>query len=371
MRPFTGRTDTPEEPLVEHDELVAVLQAGHADDASGRARTRAVECLDRWLQRGYEPPSRVADEARIIAAGGWLLNHRPDHPVIPVWAARAPLVLSDLEDKPLAALLANFSFEHSIRIGDFSEAGRLVAEMWERTESNDQARLTWLPSAALYLWLSGRAEAAMSTLQPALDASDLPPSLHYALLEQAASAALSCGDAQSCLQFLARAADLDVVLAAHERAHGWFLRAGVAVVREQQTEASEAIARCEECARLVDARFFKALWRLGGSVVRLKTGHARRAERELSDLLGDVVLMRARYLEWSVRLARAAARRALERHLAAEGDLIAALRIAGQNGYVNCDPWGMNASMLALLQSAVERGIEVRAARGILAQHTG
>ena len=49
----------------------------------------------------------------------------------------------------------------------------------------------------------------------------------------------------------------------------------------------------------------------------------------------------------------------------------AALRIAGQNGYVNCDPWGMNASSLALLRSAVERGIEVQAARGILAQYAG
>ena len=52
------------------------------------------------------------------------------------------------------------------------------------------------------------------------------------------------------------------------------------------------------------------------------------AERDLSSLLGDVSVMRARYLEWSVRLARAGVLRELERRPAAEADLAAALRIA-------------------------------------------
>ena len=70
-----------------------------------------------------------------------------------------------------------------------------------------------------------------------------------------------------------------------------------------------------------------------------------------------------------MRLARACARLALERRPSSEADLAAALRIAGQNGYVTCDPWGMTPRFRFLLDCAVERGIEARTARAILAQY--
>ncbi len=362
-----ARVASPREPEgVPLDELVRGLHAAHGGDAD--ARRRAIEQLDGWLVRGYEPPQPAREEARLIATAGWLLNERPDHPVIPVWAARAAHVLPQLDDQTLAAQLARFSFEHSIRIGDFAGAGRLVAEMWDRTASNASARLTWLPSAALFLWLSGRSDAALTALAPALDDATLSSATRSALLEQAASAALAAGDAARCRQFLERADPLVPQLSRQDHAHLWFLRAGAAAVAGETATATAAMDRCAELSGEVEARFFLALWRLGAAMVRLGADLPRRAERELSDLLGDVVLMRARYLEWSVRLARAAARLALMRRPAAEADLAAALRIASENGYVNCDPWGITAPFRALLAHAVERGIEARTARAILAQ---
>ena len=349
------------------DLLVATLQLAQLEGTERRAQ--AIEQLDRWLDRGYDPPPPAAEEARLIIAGRWLLNGRPDHPVVAVWAARSLQVLREVDDESTAVLLASFKFEHLVRAGELGEAGRLVAEMWDRTATNSTARLTWLPSAALFLWLSGRADAALAALDPALDDRTVAPQLRYALLEQAASAALAKGDSQGCLAYLDRAQPLEGMLPAQDLAHLWFLRAGASAISDDALRAGEALRRCEEYARHVDAHFFKALWRLGEALVRLKSGQARRAERDLSDLLGDVVVMRARYLEWSVRLARAAARLALERHPAAEADLAAALRIAAQCGYVNCDPWGVTPRLRALLQYACERGIEARCARLILAQH--
>lgn len=346
--------------------LIATLQSASTGNADGRAA--AIEHLDRWLERGYEPPEPTREEARLIVAARWMLNDRPDHPVIPVWAARAPQLLRTLDDKPLAALLASFSFEHSIRIGDLAEAGRLVAEMWDRTASSWSARLTWLPSAALFLWLSGRPDAALAALAPAFDDPTMTPTLRYALLEQAASACLACGDTEKCVAHLDQADELADELSAQDLAHIWFLRAGAAAISGDLPRAAEAMRRCEEHGRNVQAGFFRALWRLGAALVRLKSDQARRAERELSDLLGDVVMMRARYLEWSVRLARAAARFALERQPAAEADLASALRIATEYGYVNCDPWGVTPRQRAALEHAVGRGIEARTARMILAQ---
>lgn len=348
---------------------VVVAMEGIEPTAAPARRDGAVERLDRFLARGYAPPASARSEARLIAAGRWLLNDRPDHPVIPVWAARVPHVLAMLDDDRLAALLARFSFEYSIRIGDFGEAGRLVAQMWDRTATNAEARLAWLPAAALFLWLTGRPDAALATLLPLLDDERTEPVARFALLEQAASAALVAGHAARSAAYLDRAEALALELSAHEVAHIWFLRAGVAAVAGRLDEAAAAIGHCEARAREVEARFSRALWRLGGSLVRLKAGQARRAERELSDLLGDVTLMRAGYLEWSVRLARAAARLALQRPSPAEADLAAALRIAARNGYVCCGPWGLTPHLRALLDLAVERGIEGRTARSILAQH--
>ncbi|MGB2818991.1 MAG: hypothetical protein WBA53_12665 [Burkholderiaceae bacterium] len=346
--------------------LVATLQAAHADRAEGR--DTAIAQLDRWLARGYEPPQPAREEARLIIAGRWMLNGRPDHPVVAVWAARSLPVLRELDNDPTAVLLAGFKFEHLVRAGDLGEAGRLVAEVRDRTASNPNARLAWLPSAALYLWLSGRPDAALAALEPAIN-EEMAPELQYALLEQAASAALAKSDTEGCLAFLDRARPLEDSVSAQDRAHHWFLRAGAAAVSGDSSRASEAMGRCEHYARDVDVHFFQALWRLGGQVVRLKSGQARRAERELSDLLGDVVVMRARYLEWSVRLARAVARMALQRYHSAEADLAAALRIAAESGYVNCDPWGVTPRIRGILQYASERGIQARYARLILVQH--
>ena len=348
------------------DVLVRGLAAGSAGDAAARAE--AIEQLDCWLARGYEPPQPVHEEARLIASARWLLNDRPDHPVIPVWAARASQVLQALDDRTLSALLANFSFEYSIRIGDFGGAGRLVAEMWDSTASNWNARVTWLPSAALYLWLTGRPDAALAALAPAIDDPTLPPLVRYELLEQAASAALAAGDRERCHGYLELAESLLPHLSRQDRAHIWFLKAGAAAIASDVETAVDAMNRCEELGREVEARFFNALWRLGAALVRLAADRPRTAERDLSDLLGDVVLMRARYLEWSVRLARATARFALARRPAAEADLASALSIAAENGYVNCDPWGLMPLQRALLAHAVERGIEARTARTILAQ---
>jgi hypothetical protein len=351
-------------------ELGALVRAlGSAQTGDRAARDLAIEHLDRWLARGYEPPLPAAEEARLIASARWLLNDRPDHPVIPVWAARALPVLHELDDRALSALLASFFFEYSIRIGDFASAGGLVAEIWDRTASDWSARVTWLPSAALYLWLSGRSEAALAALAPALDDASLAPRMRYELLEQAASAALAGGDIKRCRDYLALADPLLTHLSQQERAHIWFLRAGAAAMANEIESAVEAMARCEDVGRDVDARFFNALWRLGAALVRLGADQPRHAERDLSNLLGDVVLMRARYLEWSVRLARATARFALSRRPAAEADLAAALRVAGENGYVNCDPWGLMPAQRSLLAFAVERGIEARTARAILAHH--
>lgn len=367
MRPYPGRPPEPEHSQVSLESLVATLES--AESAGADRRAEAVEQLDRWLARGYEPPRQGAEEARLIIAGRWMLNGRPDHPVIAVWAARSLPVLRELDDGPTAVLLAGFKFEHLVRAGELGEAGRLVAEMWDRTAADAHARLSWLPSAALFLWLSGRADAALATLQPALDDPAITPRLRYALLEQAASAALAKSDAAGCLAHLDRARPLEASLSVQDLAHLWFLRAGAAAISGELQRADEAMARCGDYARGVDAHFFKALWRLGEALVRLKSGQARRSERDLSDLLGDVVVMRARYLEWSVRLARAAARLALDRRPAAESDLGAALRIAAQCGYVNCDPWGVTPRLRALLLYASEHGIEARCARLILAQH--
>jgi tetratricopeptide (TPR) repeat protein len=349
------------------DQVVVALQAAHGGDEAARAA--AIDALDRWLVRGYDPPQSAPDEGRLIAAGRWMLNDRAGHPVIPVWAARATQVLREIDDEPLAALLAAFSFEHSIRIGDFIEAGRLVERMWDRTAAHPSARAEWLPSAALYLWLSGRADAALAELTAALSKPGLEPRLRYALLEQAASAALAKGDAAACVDYLDAAQPFDDAMSLQDRAHAWFLRAGAAAVAGDFGAAVAAMERCDGLARHVHARFFHALWRLGGAAVRLQAGQARRAERELTELLGDVVLMRARYLEWSVRLARAAARLALRRDAAGEADLASALRIAADNGYVNADPWAFTAPVPALLAHALERGIEARTARAILAHH--
>ena len=366
MRPYPGGPVQPEHPRVSLETLVATLQSAHGERTD--RRDAAIGQLDDWLARGYEPPPAAREEARLIIAGRWMLNGRPDHPVIAVWAARAMQLLRELDDEPTAVLLAAFKFEHLVRAGDLGDAGRLVAELWDRTASNPSARLAWLPSAALFLWLSGRAEAALAALQPAID-DEAAPELRYALLEQAASAALAKSDIAACVGFLERARPLEGTLPAQDLAHLWFLRAGAAAIAGEPVSAAEAMDRCQQHARDVDAHFFKALWRLGAEVVRLKSGQARRAERELSDLLGDVVVMRARYLEWSVRLSRAAARMALERYPAAEADLAAALRIAAECGYVNCDPWGVTPRIRAVLQYASERGIEARCARLILAQH--
>jgi len=367
MRSHAGLAVDPESSAGALDALVEALQSAHSGSAS--ARESAIEQLDRWLARGYEPPELSREEARLITAARWMLNDRPDHPVIPVWAARTAKVLRDLDDEPLAAQLGSFSFEYSIRVGDFTEAGRLVAEMRDRTASNWDARLNWLSSAALYLWLSGRPDAALAELKPAFGDPRLPPPLRYALLEQAASASLVRGDAAGCLRYLDDADALPEQRSAQDIAHLWFLRSGAASIARDQAGAVAAMERCQETAQRVDARFFKALWRLGAAVVRLKSDQARRAERDLTELLGDVVLMRARYLEWSVRLARACARLALNRRPASEADLAAALRIAGRNGYVTCDPWGMTPRFRFLLDIAVERGIEAGTARAILAQY--
>jgi hypothetical protein len=349
------------------EDVVAALEGIRSGSSAGE-RAHAVERLGSLLEFGYSPPASLATEARLIAACRWLLNDRPDHPVIPVWAARATHVLAALDDERLAALLAGFSFDYAIRVGDFGEAGRLVAQMWERTAADAEARRTWLPSAALFLCLTGRPEAALQTLQPDLDDAAAAPSLRFALLEQACSAALAAGDAVRCRRYLEGAEALPLTLSDQDRAHIAFLRAGAAAVAGEPDGADAAIGQCEACAREVEARFFKALWRLGAAVLRLQGGHERRAERELSELLGDVVLMRARYLQWSVRLARAAARRALRRPAAAEADLVSALRIARENGYVTCDPWGLTRHLRELMALAVERGIEAHTARLVLAQ---
>jgi hypothetical protein len=367
MRSHPADSDKPGARAVSRASLVAALEA--AQRGSEDERRRAIDQLDQWLMRGYEPPQPAREEARLIAAARWVLNDRPDHPVIPVWAARAPLVLRQIDDKPLAASLAGFLFEYSIRIGDFAEAGRLVAEMWDRTASSWGARLNWLPSAALYLWLTGRPDAALAALRPAFEDTTLAPQVRYALLEQAASAALAAGDASRCSAYLDSAEELAPALSAQDLAHVCFLRAGAAAASGDYAGASEAMHRCTEHARGVGARYFLALWRLGAAVVRLTGEQARRAERDLTELLGDVALMRARYLEWSVRLARASARLALDRRPAAEADLAAALRIAGENGYVNCDPWGVMPRLRSLLEFAIERDIEARPARAILLHH--
>lgn len=343
--------------------LVAALERALA--ATGE-RAEAAALLDRWLEAGYEPAPQ--DEVRLIAAGRWLLNERPDHPVIPVWAARAPQLLRAVEDQPLAVLLANFSFEHAVRVGDFADAGRLVTALWDRTAASPEARLTWLPSAARFLWLGGRHQEALAALAPALDDATAAPALRHALLEQAASAALIGGDANACVHYLDRAAALPYQRSPREVAHAWYLRAGAAVATGDVDAAAASIARCEEMSGFVDARFFQAIWRLGSAVVRLKTGQPRRAERDLSALLGDVTVMRARYLEWSVRLARAGVRFELGRRPAAEADLALALRIAGDNGYRVCAPWGVTPHVRRWLACAIERGIEVAAARAVLAR---
>jgi hypothetical protein len=367
MQPYPGGPPESGHAPVALETLVATLQSALPERTERRAA--AIEELDRWLARGYEPPRPATAEARLIIAGRWMLNGRPDHPVIAVWAARCNQVLRQIDDEPMAVLLASFKFEHLIRAGDLGEAGRLVAEMWDRTASDWGARVVWLPSAARFLWLSGRADAALAALQPAIDDPSIAPELRCALLVQAASASLAKSDAQACRVYLDHARLLEDGLPAQDLAHLWFLRAGAAAISGDPRGAADAVARCEEYARSVDAHYFKALWRLGAALVQLESGQARRAERELSDLLGDVVVMRARYLEWSVRLARAAARLALERQPAAEADLAAALRIAAQNGYVNCDPWGITPRLRALLQHASDSGIEARSARLILAQH--
>lgn len=348
------------------ESLVATLRSAHSDT---ERRAAAVELLDRWLARGYEPPRQVRDEARLIIAGHWMLNWHSDHPVVAVWAARSLPALRELDDAPMAVRLASFRFEHLVRAGEIGGAGQLAAEMWVRTANDAAARLAWLPSAALFLWLSGRADAALAALQPALDDPEVAPELRCALLEQAASAALAQSDARGCLAHLDRAVPLEGELSARDLAHLWFLRAGAASISGDAQGADEAIRRCEGHARDVDTRFFLALWRLGAVLVRLQSGQNRRAERDLSGLLGDVVVMRARYLEWSVRLARAAARLALGRRPAAESDLAAALRIASQCGYVNCDPWGLTPPLRTALLHASERGIEARYAHLILARH--
>lgn len=346
--------------------LVATLEAG---ERSTRAiREGAIEALDAWLERGYEPPRSLREEARLIVASRWILDERPDHPVIQVWIARAPQILRDLDADPLAALLASFVFEHSIRNGNFGAAGRLVAEMRDRTASSASARLAWLPSAALYLWLSGQAQAALAAVQPALDDPLLAASVRYALLEQAATAALASADPALAVEYLGRADELLEGLSPRDRAQAWLLRAGAAALSGDVEGAGEAMRRCEAHGREVDARFFRALWRLGAEVVRVEAGQARRADRELGELLGDVVLMRARYLEWSVRMARAAARLALGRMPAAEADLGAALRIAAEHGYVTCDPWGVTPQLRTMLELALRRGIEPTTARALLAQ---
>jgi hypothetical protein len=345
--------------------LTAVLRAARGQPTD--TRQEAIDQLDRWLARGYVPPAPPEAEGQLIAAAGWMLDVRPDHPVIPVWVARAPQVLRELEDQPLAAQLANFVFDHSIRIGNFGEAGRLVAEMWERTASSRSARLTWLPSAALYLRLSGRPDAALAALRPALEDDSLVPATRFALLEQAANATLALADHARCLAYLVTAEPLSERLLPRDRAQIAFLRAGTAVWSGDVDGAQQAIRSCEERAESVDAAYFHAVWRLGAAVVAVQGGSERRAERELSELLGDVVLMRARYLEWSVRLARAAARLGLDRRAAAEADLLSGLRIAAEHGYVNCDPWSFSPHLGALLELALERSIEVRTVRAILA----
>lgn len=349
------------------DDVVAAMERIHSGSTAAE-RDHAVGRLGDFLELGYSPPKSPRTEARLIAAGRWLLNDCPDHPVIPVWAARATHVLAELDDERLAALLAGFSFDYAIRVGDFGEAGRLVAQMRDRTAADAEARRTWLPSAALFLWLTGRPDAALQTLQPELGNAAAAPSLRFALFEQAASAALAAGDAAGCRAHLDGAVSLPLALSAQERAHLAFLRAGAAAAAGELDDAGAEIRHCEACAHEVEARFFKALWRLGAAVLLLQGGHERRAERESSQLLGDVALMRARYLEWSVRLARAAARLALQRSASAEADLASALRIARQNGYVTCAPWGQTQHLRALLTLAAERGIEAHTARVVLAQ---
>lgn len=336
--------------------LIAALAAADAGGPGGTARAQAVCHLDDWLARGGGAALSAADEANLIAAGRWLLDDRPDHPVVPLWAARSSQVLR-MADEPQAAVLAAFSFEHAIRVGDFVGATRLDAEMRARTALRDSARLAWLPLTALCRWLCGYPGDALVELETALQDPALTPGLRYALLEQGAAAALAAGDPSRGLAFVERGLQWQAKTP-QSRAQLWFLQAGAFAALDDDAAARAAMARCERCAQPADSRYVTAWWRLGDAVARLQCGEARSAERDMTGLLGDVSLMRARFLEWSVRLERAAARRALGHGSAAEDDLRAALRVAAGNGYVSCAPWGISGRVRSLLAFALDRGIE-------------
>lgn len=106
---------------------------------------------DRWIAefevlRACHPefPSRAV-ELRTYWAMGTLLHRQPQHPFVPVWAARAEAILN-VSDRDLSILLGGYLVIHHLWRGNSAKARDLIRRLEPWTQSPE------LPPLVSILW---------------------------------------------------------------------------------------------------------------------------------------------------------------------------------------------------------------------------
>lgn len=131
---------------------------------------------DRWIAefevlRVCHPefPSRAV-ELRTYWAMGTLLHRQPQHPFVPVWAARAEAILN-VSDRDLSVLLGGYLVIHHLWRGNSAKARDLIRRLEPWTQSPELPPLVsilWSCAVGLYHSVRGDLEGCLAVVEAGL-----------------------------------------------------------------------------------------------------------------------------------------------------------------------------------------------------------
>ena len=330
-------------------------------DFSGFARW-VVE-IERVLPTATEFPNQ-AIEVRVISGALGMLMHRPDHPLIALWAERALAVIPQLPDTHSRVQLASFASIAWLWRGDLARA----AQAWAacaigsaEARSSPLHQLMVEMNAGCLNWQLGEHTASRLCIERAL-ALAIDSGIRVVdvwLHIQGLYGALSEGDTGLAHRHLASLQSITLPYRALDLAHIRFLHAGILLHRGELQQAL-AIAEPElQQAAALGAPFGLMTFRVQtAQMLMLARRHdearallalaAAYANRMDSDITRFQVFLS---LAWSLFDTRedAAALEALGEGLA----------IGARRNYMNCHPWWIAQVMSRVLTRAHAAVIEV------------
>lgn len=326
------------------------------------------------LRRRYPDYPSPEIEARVtFVTFTMLINHWPDHPDLPSWAAKAEALLWSGADIDTRLMAANHLLYYCTWRGDLAKAKHLIAEVqaeWTRQDIAPLTRLWRHASLAIVYWHTGDIEQGLREVEEGrrladatgiriVDIQRLGAEIFLLLLK---------GDSDTAEHRLQQASFVFRPQSLLDGSYYHHLASMVALHKGQLAHAEECAQSALMMVRASGMRFGEAICLMGAARIALEAGQTARARESLNGARLIARAIGSRSLEYMCDLTEAELELSLRREQEGLALLGQALRLGRALG-LGLLPWWTRDRIARLYAHALTAGFEPEYVKEAIRRH--